>query len=79
MSDSYTLFIPFYNSFMRIFCGTFLTRNLIHKQKQNAYTIQALLLTAIFGAMNIISSNDFLTLLVSVELLSFPTYFFDSL
>ncbi len=74
MSDSYTLLFHF----IILLCGFFvvlLTRNLIHKQKQNAYTIQALLLTAIFGAMNIISSNDFLTLLVSVELLSFPTYF----
>lgn len=74
MSDSYTLLFHF----IILLCGFFvvlLTRNLIHKQKQNAYTIQALLLTAIFGAMNIISSNDFLILLVSVELLSFPTYF----
>lgn len=74
MSDSYTLLFHF----IILLCGFFvvlLTRNLIHKQKQNAYTIQALLLTAIFGAMNIISSNDFLTLLVSVELLGFPTYF----
>ena len=74
MSDSYTLLFHF----AILLCGFFvvlLTRNLIHEQKQNAYTIQALLLTAIFGAMNIVSANDFLTLFVSVELLSFPTYF----
>lgn len=74
MSDSYTLLFHF----IILLCGFFtvlLTRNLIHKQKQNAYAIQALLLTAVFGAMNIVSANDFLTLFVSMELLSFPTYF----
>ncbi len=74
MSDSYTLLFHF----VILLCGFFtvlLTRNLVHGQKQNAYTIQALLLTAIFGAMNIVCANDFLTLLVSLELLSFPTYF----
>ncbi len=74
MSDSYTLLFHF----VILLCGFFtvlLTRNLVHRQKQNAYTIQALLLTAIFGAMNIVCANDFLTLLVSLELLSFPAYF----
>ncbi|MCM1004220.1 MAG: hypothetical protein NC408_07760 [Candidatus Gastranaerophilales bacterium] len=74
MSDSYTLLFHF----VILLCGFFtvlLTRNLVHGQRQNAYTIQALLLTAIFGAMNIVCANDFLTLLVSLELLSFPAYF----
>lgn len=74
MSDSYTLLFHF----IILLCGFFvvlLTRNLVHKQKQNAYTIQALILTAILGAMNVVSANDFLTLFVSIELLSFPTYF----
>lgn len=74
MSDSYTLLFHF----VILLCGFFvvlLTRNLVHEQKQNAYTIQALLLTAIFGAMNVVSANDFLTLFVSLEMLSFPTYF----
>lgn len=74
MSDSYTLLFHF----MILLCGFFtvlLTRNLIHKQKGNAYSIQALLLTAILGGMNVVSSNDFLTLFISIELLSFPTYF----
>ena len=74
MSDSYTLLFHF----VILLCGFFvvlLTRNLVHEQKQNAYTIQALLLTAIFGAMNVVNANDFLTLFVSLEVLSFPTYF----
>lgn len=74
MSDCYTLLFHF----IILLCGFFsvlLSRNLIHNQKQNAYTIQALFLTAIFGAMNIVSANDFLSLFISIELLSFPTYF----
>ena len=31
--------------------------------------------TAVFGAMNIVSANDFLTLFISIELLAFPLYF----
>ena len=74
MSDSYTLLFQF----IILLCGFFtvlLTRNLIRERKQNAYTLHAVLLTGIFGAFNIVSSNDFLTLFISLELLSFPSYF----
>lgn len=74
MSDSYTLLFHF----VILLCGFFvvlLTKNIIKNMKRNAYTFQALILTAIFGAMNVVSSNDFLTLFISIELLSFPTYF----
>ena len=74
MSDSYTLLFDF----EILLCGFFaalLTKNLIKTIKRNAYTFHAIFLTAIFGAMNIISANDFLTLFVSIELLSFSTYF----
>lgn len=74
MSDYYTQLFHF----MILLCGFFviiLTKNLISETKQNAYTIHATILTAIFGAMNIVSANDFLTLFVSIELLAFPTYF----
>ncbi|MCQ2739634.1 MAG: NADH-quinone oxidoreductase subunit N [bacterium] len=74
MSDSYTLLF----SFVILTCGFFialLTKNLLFKIKQNAFTFQALLLTAILGAINVVSANDFLTLFVSIEMLSFPTYF----
>ncbi len=74
MSDSYTLLFHF----AILLCGFFIA--LLCKsddagQKQHAYTFQALLLTAIFGGLNIVSSNDFLTLFISVELMAFPTYF----
>lgn len=74
MSDSYTLLFHF----IILLCGFFvvlLTGNLIKKLKQHAFSINSLLLTAILGGMSIVSSNDLLTLLVSIELLSFPTYF----
>lgn len=75
MSDSYTLLFQF----VILLCGFFtvlLTRNLIRERKQNAYTLQAVLLTGILGALNVVSANDFLTLFISIELLSFPSYFF---
>lgn len=74
MSDSYTLLFQF----IILLCGFFvalLSRNLIRTIKRNAYTFHAILLGAIFGAINIVSANDFLTLFVSVEILSFSTYF----
>ena len=74
MSDSYTLLFDF----LILVCGflvALLTRQHIKTIKGNAYTFQAILLCAIFGAMNVISANDFLTLFVSIELLSFSTYF----
>ena len=74
MSDSYTLLFHF----MILVCGFFvvlLTKNLMSTIKQNAFSFQAIFLTAIFGAINVVSANDFLTLFISLELLSFPMYF----
>lgn len=74
MSDSYTLLFHF----IILLCGffvTLLTKNLTKTIRTNAYSFQALLLTAILGAMCVVSANDFLTLFISLELLSFPTYF----
>lgn len=74
MSDSYTQLFHF----IILLCGFFsilLTGNLLKQLKQNAFIFQAILLTALLGAINIVSSNDFLTLFVSIELLSFPMYF----
>ncbi len=74
MSDSYTLLFDF----IILCCGflvTLLSKNLIKRHKRSTYTYFAILLTAIFGAMNVVSANDFLTLLVSLELLGFSTYF----
>ena len=74
MSDSYTLFFHFIILLTGFFV-VLLTRNLQNSIIKSAYTLQVLLLTAILGALNIVSANDFLTLFISLELLSFPTYF----
>lgn len=74
MSDSYTLLFEF----LILLCGFFvalLMKQLVKAQKRNAYTLHAILLSAIFGAMSIVSSNDFLTLFVSMEILGFSSYF----
>lgn len=74
MSDSYTLLFDF----AILVCGflvALLSRSHIKTIKRNAYTFHAILLAGIFGAMNIVSANDFLTLFVSAEILSFSTYF----
>ena len=74
MSDSYTLLFHF----VILLCGfliVILTKKLVTTLKSNAYTFYAILLTAILGAMNIVSANDFLTLFVSLEILGFSTYF----
>ncbi|MBR1775983.1 NADH-quinone oxidoreductase subunit N [bacterium] len=74
MSDSYTLLFDF----VILICGflvTLLSRKLIKSIKGSAYSYFAILLTAIFGAMSVVSSNDFLTLFVSTEVLGFSTYF----
>lgn len=74
MSDSYTLLFDF----IILLCGFFvalLSKQLVKSIKRSAYTYQAILLSAILGGMSMISSNDFLTLFVSMELLGFSTYF----
>ena len=74
MADSYTLLF----NFVILLCGfltVLLTKNLIKTVKRHAYTVHALLLSAILGAIYVVSANDFLTLLVSAELLGFSTYF----
>ena len=74
MSDSYTLLFDF----MILICGflvALLMKDLVKHQKCNAYTLHAILLSALFGAMNVVSANDFLTLFISIEILSFSSYF----
>lgn len=74
MSDSYTLLFDFIILLAGFFVAL-LTKDLIKSSKSNAFTIHAILLSAIFGAMSVVSANDFLTLLVSIELMGFSTYF----
>jgi len=64
--------------FIILLCGFFialLSKKLVKNMKRSAFTYQAILLSALLGAMGIVSANDFLTLFVSMELLGFSTYF----
>lgn len=74
MSDSYTLLFHFVILLSGFFV-VLLTKNITNTIKNSAFTFQALILTAILGAMTVVSSNDLLTLFISIELLSFPLYF----
>ncbi|MBQ4114327.1 NADH-quinone oxidoreductase subunit N [bacterium] len=74
MSDNYTLLFHF----IILLCGFFvvlISGNHVKSIRCQSFSFHALLLTAILGAMSIVSANDILTLFVSLELLSFPTYF----
>ncbi|MBR2430134.1 hypothetical protein IKB17_01560 [bacterium] len=74
MSDSYTSLF----SFIILLCGffiTLITGNLMKNLNSNPFTFQAILLTGLLGAMNTVGANDFITLFISLELLSFPIYF----
>ena len=74
VSDNYTILFHLVILLCSLFVAT-LTNRLANTLKKNAFTIQALFLTAVLGALCIISANDFLTLFVSIELMAFPTYF----
>ena len=74
MSDSYTSLF----SFIILLCGFFvilISGNLMKNIKGNPFTLQAIILTGLLGAINTVCANDFITLFISLELLSFPIYF----
>ncbi len=52
-----------------------LNTNLLRENRQSSYKYHVLLLTSLLGAILAISANDFLTLFVSLEALSFSLYF----
>ena len=65
-------------SILILICGIstiFLNTKLLNSNRQCCYKYHILLLTAILGGICALSSNDFLTLFVSLETLSFSLYF----
>ena len=74
MSDSYTLLFHFIILLVGFFT-VLLTKGLVSTIRKKAFSFHAIFLTAILGAMNIVSANDFITLFISLEMLSFSTYF----
>lgn len=74
ISDNYTVFFEFLilaSSFLIIF----LTKKTITMRRDNAFQFNALILTAVLGALILVSSNDFLTMFIAMETLSFAIFF----
>lgn len=74
LSDNYTLFfkgIILVSSFLVVL----LTKKTISDKREKAFQFNALLLTAILGALTLVSANDFLTMFVALETLSIATIF----
>lgn len=74
ISDYYTVFFKgliLVSSFLIVF----LTKKTITTRRDNSFQFNALILTAILGALTLVSSNDFLTMFVSMETLGFAVFF----
>lgn len=74
ISDNYTVFFKgliLVSSFLIVF----LTKKTITTRRAGAFQFNALILTAILGALALVSANDFLTMFISMETLSFAMFF----
>lgn len=74
LSDNYTIFFKgliLVASFLIIF----LTKKTITMRRDNAFQFNALILTAILGAITLVSANDFLTMFIAMETLGFAMFF----
>ncbi len=74
ISDNYTLFFKgliLISSFLIIF----LTKKAITTRRECSFQFNALILTAILGALVLVSANDFLTMYIAMETLSFAMFF----
>lgn len=74
ISDNYTVFFKIL-ILISAFLIVFLTKKIISTRRDNAFRFNALLLTAVLGALSLVSCNDFLTMYISMETLSFATFF----
>ena len=74
ISDNYTIFFKgliLVSSFLIIF----LTKRTITSRRDNAFQFSALVLTAVLGALILVSANDFLTMFIAMETLGFAMFF----
>lgn len=74
VSDYFTLFFKGLILFSASLV-VFLTKRDITSRRDNAFRYNALILSATLGALSMVSSNDFLTLFVSMETLGFSLFF----
>lgn len=74
ISDKYTIFFKgliLVSSFLIVF----LTKKTITTRRDNAFQFNALILTAVLGALTLVSANDFLTMFIAMETLGFAMFF----
>ena len=74
MSDNYTLFFKGL-ILLASFLLVFLTKKTISDRRNNAFQFYSLILTAILGALTLVSANDFLTMFIAMEVLGFAMFF----
>ena len=74
LSDQYTLFFKVLILLSSVLI-IFLTKRAITSRRENAFQFHALILTAVLGALVLISANDFLTMFIAMETLGFSTLF----
>lgn len=74
LSDEYTVFFKVM-ILVASFLILFLTKRTIMSRRDNAFQFNALVLTMILGAISLVSSNDFLTMFISMETLGFSMFF----
>lgn len=74
MSDDYTLFFKVL-ILISAFLIVFLTKRTITTRRANAFQFNVLLLTAVLGSLVLVSSNDFLTMFIALEVLGFAMFF----
>ncbi len=74
VSDNYTVF---FKGLVLISASLimFLTKKTIMSRRDNAFRFNSILLTAVLGALVLVSSNDFLTMFIAMETLGFSTFF----
>ena len=74
ISDNYTIFFKgliLLSSLLIVF----LTKRTIASRRDNAFQFNALILTAVLGALVLVSANDFLTMFIAMETLGFAMFF----
>ena len=74
MSDTFTIF----TKALILVCSliiVLLSKRNVTRRNHKTFQFYALLLTAVLGSMFVVSANDFLTLTISLEMLSFSMYF----
>ncbi len=74
VSNTYTIFIQSVILVSAIIC-VLLTKKIIASRRNNAFTFHIIFLSAVLASMILVSVNDYLTMFISMELLSIACFF----